>query len=89
VILLYSTFVTGRTLEAIDLNLPQAAVHPLSNVRRWRAATAESNGKSPVDLKRDAMAAWRRFVYCARSLPPDQAMPLWQAVSVEAAVHIA
>ena len=31
-------------------------VHPLSNVRRWRAATAHGNGKCPQDLKRDAVA---------------------------------
>jgi hypothetical protein len=31
-------------------------VHPLSNVRRWRAAT-HGNTKCPQDLKRDAMAA--------------------------------
>ncbi|MFZ2078025.1 MAG: hypothetical protein WAV38_15510 [Xanthobacteraceae bacterium] len=59
-------------------------IHPLSVTRRWRAAT-QYNGKCPADLKRDAVAAWRRFVSCVRSLPADQAMPLWQAVSAEAA----
>jgi hypothetical protein len=34
-------------------------IHPLSSVRRWRAAT-QSNGKCPQDLKREAAAAWRR-----------------------------
>jgi hypothetical protein len=57
-------------------------VHPLSNVRRWRAATTH-NGKCPTDLKRDAVAAWRRFVCCMKSLPPDQAAPLWQAALAE------
>jgi hypothetical protein len=37
----------------------------------------------PQDLKREAAAAWRRFVSCVRLLPPDQAMMMWQAVSVE------
>jgi hypothetical protein len=32
-------------------------VYPLSNVRRWRASLNHGNGKSPADLKRDAMAA--------------------------------
>jgi hypothetical protein len=31
----------------------------------------------PADLKRDAVAAWRRFVSCVRSLPADQAAALW------------
>jgi hypothetical protein len=60
--------------------------HPLSNVRRWRAAT-HGNGKCPEDLKRDAAAAWRRFVACMRLLPPQQAMPLWQTVAAEVATH--
>jgi hypothetical protein len=43
-------------------------VHPLSNVRRWRASTTH-NGKSPADLERDAVAAWRRFRSCLQALP--------------------
>jgi hypothetical protein len=58
----------------------QRLIHPSSNVRRWRAAT-HANGKCPQDLKREAAAAWRRFVSCVQALPPDQAMPLWQVVS--------
>jgi hypothetical protein len=64
-------------------------VHPLSNVRRWRAATAHGNAKCPQDLKREAAAAWRRFVVCAQSLPPDQAQPLWQAAAEVAAMLMA
>jgi hypothetical protein len=59
-------------------------VHPLSNVRRWRAATAQDNGKCATDLKRDAVAAWRQFVGCVELLPPDQARLLWQTVVAEA-----
>jgi len=59
-------------------------VHPLSNVRAWRASTVNGNGKCLQDLKREAMRAWRRFVSCARLLPPDQAAPLWQCVVTEA-----
>jgi hypothetical protein len=62
-------------------------VHPLSNVRRWRASL-NRNAKCRSDLKRDAMAAWRRFVSCVRTLPPDQAITLWQAVSAEAAAPL-
>jgi hypothetical protein len=43
----------------------------------------EVNGKCPQDLKRDAMAAWRRFVSCVRSLPADQAAPLWEIALAE------
>jgi hypothetical protein len=59
-------------------------VHPLSNVRAWQASTVNGNGKCLQDLKREAMRAWRRFVSCARLLPPDQAAPLWQGVVTEA-----
>jgi hypothetical protein len=34
-------------------------------------------------LKRDAMAAWRRFVSCVRSLPADQAAALWEIALAE------
>ncbi len=54
---------------------------PQINVRRWRASTA--NGKSLIDLKREAMRAWRRFVGCAQALPADQARSLWQAALAE------
>jgi len=62
--------------------LPQQ-LRQLRDVRRWRAATTH-NGKCPQDLRRDAMAAWRRFVCCVKSLPPDQSAPLWQAALAEA-----
>jgi len=63
-------------------------IHPLSNVRRWRASLNHGNGKCPQDLRRDAVAAWRRFVCCMKSLPPDQAAPLWQAAQAQAAVSL-
>jgi hypothetical protein len=55
---------------------------PLAVTRRWRAAT-QSNGKCPADLKREAMAAWRRFVSCVRALPPNDAVPLWRMALAE------
>jgi hypothetical protein len=57
--------------------------HPLSVTQRFKASMAHGNGKCPQDLRRDAAAAWRRFVSCVRLLPPDQAMPLWQAVQAQ------
>ncbi|MGO8923927.1 MAG: hypothetical protein ACLQF4_13445 [Xanthobacteraceae bacterium] len=79
----------AKAIEAWRATLPERQrrrlVHPLSNVRRWRAATAHGTGKCPADLKRDAMAAWRRFVSCVELLPPDQAAPLWQVALAEVA----
>jgi len=67
----------ANTIEASRATLPERQrkrlVHPLSNVRRWRASLNHGNGKCPADLKRDAAAAWRRFVSCVRLLPADQA----------------
>ena len=55
----------AAAIEAWRTTLPEKQrrrlVHPLSNVRRWRAATAHGNGKCPQDLKREAAVAWRRF----------------------------
>jgi hypothetical protein len=62
-----------------------------ANVKRWRKETQQTlgNGKCPTDLRRDAIAAWRRFVSCVELLPPDQAAPLWQAVHAQAAATLA
>jgi hypothetical protein len=57
--------------------------HPLSNVKRWKLVTAHGPGKSPQDLKRDATAAWRRFIACTKALPQDQAEPLLQIARAE------
>jgi hypothetical protein len=64
-------------------------VHPQSVTRRWKAATGQYQALRSRDLKMDAQYAWRRFVSCVELLPADQAAPLWQAVSAEAATHIA
>jgi len=78
----------ANPIEAWRMTLPERQrkrlIHPLSNVRRWRAATAHGNGKCPADLKREAIAAWRRFVSCVRSLPTDQATILRQMALAEA-----
>ena len=71
----------------LDERTRRRLVHPLSNVRRWRASTAH-NGKSPTNLRRDALAAWQRFCACTKALPADQALPLWQAVAALAATHV-
>ena len=82
----------ANAIEAWRATLPERQrkrlIHPLSNVRRWRAATAHDSDKCPQDLRRDAMAAWRRFVSCVQALPPDQAMALWQIAHAEAELAI-
>jgi hypothetical protein len=64
-------------------------VHPLSVTRRWRASLNHGNGKCPQDFKRDAVAAWRRFVSCVEMLPATESAQVWRAVSVEAAAALA
>jgi hypothetical protein len=59
----------------------QRCIHPLSNLRRWRAA---QESKCATDVSK-AAAAWRRFVACMEALPPDQVAPLWQAAHAQAA----
>jgi hypothetical protein len=53
----------ARRRDSLPERRRRRLIHPLSNIRRWRAATTH-NGKCPADLKRDAAAAWRRFVAC-------------------------
>lgn len=63
-------------------------IHPLSVTRRWKASLTHGNGKCPQDLKREAAAAWRRFVSCVEGLPPEQAAPLWRQAEAQAALHL-
>ena len=84
----------AANLEVIDQwrdSLPEEQrrrlIQPLSVRRRWRAAT-QHNGKAPQDFKRDAIAAWRKFVSCVEALPPDQAAPFWQIAHEQAAARI-
>jgi len=71
-------------VEAWRNSLPEKQkrrlIHPLSVTRRWRVHTEHNGGKGPQDLKRDAIAAWRRFLECVQLLPADQAAPLWAMV---------
>jgi hypothetical protein len=71
--------------DALPERQKRRLIHPLSVIRRWRAAT-QYGDKPPADLKRDAIAGWRRFVACASALG-DEAAPLWAAVFAEAAAR--
>jgi hypothetical protein len=57
-----------------------------ANVKRWRKETRHDNGKCPQDLKREAKAAWRRFVWCLTALGPE-AEPLRQRALAEIAAR--
>jgi len=85
----------AENVEAIEAwrdTLPERQrkrlVHPLSVTRRWRASTAHGNGKSPQDLRRDAVAAWARFCASVRALPADETQPLWRLIAAEATTHV-
>jgi hypothetical protein len=72
---------------AIELHESAAAITAwrdgLHVTRRWKASLAHVNGECPQDLKRDAAAAWRRFVACVKALPEAEAAPLWQTVQAQ------
>jgi hypothetical protein len=78
----------ARAIEAWRATLPERQrrrlAHPLSNIRRWRAATGQYEVQRSRDLKWDAQTAWRKFCACLQALPPDQAQPLWQAAHAQA-----
>lgn len=69
-------------LQSVPERERQKLINPLSVVRKWRRATAPQANR---DALHDAQVAWRRFVACAKMLPPDQAAPLWQAALAEVA----
>jgi hypothetical protein len=81
----------ARAITAWRDSLPERQkrrlIHPLSVTRRWKAATGQYQAQRFRDAKWEAQAAWRRFVSCVRSLPADQARPLWQAALAEADFH--
>ena len=80
-----------EAIEAWRSTLPEKQrrrlVHPLSNVRRWRADT-HGNGKCADDPVKAATVAWRRFRGCLEALPATEAQPLWRLIAAEATVHI-
>lgn len=67
------------SIEQWRNGLPERERHRLrsaqANVRRWRAATTH-NGKCPQDIRRDARALWKRFVFCLEALPEVEAADL-------------
>src|SRR5215471_15290754 len=56
-------------------------VNPQSCVKGWQRSLANGNGHAGQDWKREAIAAYRRFLNCLVVLSPaDQAL-VWQAVN--------
>jgi hypothetical protein len=62
-------------------------VHPLSNVRAWRKATAPNRASGTDDVAK-AAAAWRRFIACMETLSPEQAFSFWQTAQAQAAAFV-
>jgi hypothetical protein len=83
----------AKAIEAWRATLPERQrkrlVHPLSNVRRWKAATGQYQAQHQAqrfrDAKWEAEFHWKRFVACVQALPPDQAAALWEIAHVQAA----
>ena len=61
-------------------------IHPLSNVRRWQAAT-QPQGKSVNDWRRDAKAAFVKLLVCLDHLPPSDVAILWAMARKRMANH--
>jgi hypothetical protein len=80
----------ATAIEAWRATLPERQrkrlVHPLSNVRKWRASLNHGTEKCAADLKREAIAAWRRFVSCVEMVPDP--LPLWQMAQAQAAAAL-
>jgi hypothetical protein len=78
----------ARAIEQWRSGLPERErkrlINPQSVVKRWQRETRHGNGKCPTDLKRDAKAAWKRFIWCVRALGPE-AEPLRQMALAEMA----
>jgi hypothetical protein len=56
-------------------------VNPQSLVKGWQRSLTNGNGHAAPDWKREAIAAYRRFLNCLAALSPaDQAL-VWQAVN--------
>jgi hypothetical protein len=65
----------------------QRLINPQSVVSRWRAAT-QADGRSAQDLRRDALAGWRKFVSCLEMMPSADAGELWEMAYTQAAAHM-
>jgi hypothetical protein len=82
----------AAAIERFLSSLPERERNRMANpqhiVRRWQASQRNGHGKCLTYVKRDAIAAWKRFVSCVELLPPDQALPLWQAAHAQAAAQL-
>ena len=66
----------------------QAAHFPVSGHKTLEGLYSARQRQEPPDLKRDAVAAWRRFRSCLERLPATDAQPLWQLIAAEATTHV-
>jgi len=81
----------AKAIERWRQDLPERQrkrlVNPQSVVKRWQQEMRHGNDKCPQDLKRDALAGWRKFVSCTAQMPAEQSQLLWATVAAEAAAH--
>ena len=74
-----------RPLRLTDIDIECEAQEAAARVAGWRKETRHGNGKCPTDLKRNAKAALKRFIWCLQSLPTHEAAPLCQIALAEVA----
>ena len=75
----------AAAIEAWRAALPQRERDRIGNaqhmVRRWQASVKTDHGKPLAYVRRDAIAAWRKFLSCVAMLPPADQMAMWSMVS--------
>jgi hypothetical protein len=77
-----------RWRDSLSEKRRRRLISPHSVVYGWRRDTGQHHSRRSADLKWNAEYHWRRFISCVQSLPPDQALPLWQAAHAQAAAHV-
>jgi hypothetical protein len=56
-------------------------LNPQSCVKGWQRSQANGNGHAAHDWRREAIAAWRKFLSCVAALPPADQAAMWSMVS--------
>ena len=56
-------------------------INPQSCVKGWQRSQAHGNGHCSQDWKREAIAAWKKFVSCVAMLPPADQAAMWHMVN--------
>ena len=74
----------AAAIEAWRAALPQRERDRIGNaqhmVRRWQASFKTDHGKPLAYVRRDAIAAWRKFLSSVSMLPPADQAAMWNMV---------